>query len=127
MSRKNTLIFPILADQSLSVAFTTDPTFCRYLDNLSYQISVTTADSTGTFTVQASTDFMLDDRQQVANPGTWTDLDLDGGVPFINAANDTILINLNQVAFNAVRIKYTPNVAGTGVCSMVVSGKSLGG
>lgn len=128
MARKNTVNYQVASNQSLSSAFTSVPTEVITLDNLSYQINITTTDSVGTFAVQASDDYATyEPSGVVTNSGTWYNLPLGGGTPFANMANDTINIYLNQVAFKALRIAYTPSVAGTGVCNIFVTAKQLGG
>jgi len=129
MARKNTLVTQIAANQSLSSSFISAPTVVRYLDNCSYQININTTNSTGTFAVQVSNDYYVNEGNDsvVVNPGNWTSLTLAGGTPFANAANDTIVINLNQLPFYAVRIAYTSTIAGTGTCSIYITDKQIGG
>lgn len=128
MSRKLTLVHTLISDQSLSAGFTTPPTVVRYLDNCSYQIIVTTTDSVGTFAVQASNDYYVNEGNSnvVQNPGTWNDLTLAGGTPFVNHTNDTIMVNLNQLPFYAIRLIYRSTTAGTGTCSIYVVDKTVG-
>lgn len=129
MSRKNTLVTTLATNQSLSSSFNTAPTVVRYMDNCSYQINVTTTNSVGTFAVQVSNDYYVNEGNDsvVVNPGNWTSLTLAGGVPFVAAANDTIVINLNQLPFYAVRLAYTATTAGTGTCSIFITDKQIGG
>lgn len=129
MSRKNTLITPLVTNQSLSASFNTAPTVVRNLDNCSYQINVTTTDSSGTFVVQVSNDYYVNEANDsvVQTAGNWTAITLAGGTPFVSAANDTIVINLNQLPFYAMRLSYTSTVAGTGTCSIYIASKQIGG
>jgi hypothetical protein len=119
MSRKQVLLpVTIASAQSLAADFTTTPTVISYQDNIAYQINVTTADSAGTFAVQASMDYeagVNGSGPPVA--GNWTTLTLSG-TPTVAAANDTIMISLNQVPYKALRLAYTSSVAGTGVCNI---------
>lgn len=127
MSRKNVVLYPVSLSTSLSADFTTAPTIIRYLDNCSYQINVLTSDSTGTFYVQSSDDYAVDETTNtVLNAGNWADLPLGGGTPSAGAANDTILIYLNQLPFNAIRVRYAHTVAGTGTASIYLMAKQLG-
>lgn len=128
MSRKNTLVYQLASNQSLSALFHTPATVVRYLDNCSYQINVTTSNSTGTFAVEVSNDYYVNEGNDnvVMNPGNWVPLTLAGGTPTVSAMNDTIMINLNQLPFYAVRLTYTPNVAGTGTASIYITDKSVG-
>lgn len=127
MARKNILRHEIASGQSLSASFTSQPTIIKFTDNISYQINIQTVDSQGIFTVQGSNDYEINEPgSQVINPGNWVDLTLSG-VPSVAAANDEILISMNQVPFNALRIKYTSTVAGTGTCDMWIMTKQVGG
>ena len=127
VARKNTLVFSQVG-QSLAASFTTQPTVIRYLDNCSYQINVTTSNSTGTFVVQVSNDYQVNEGNfdVVTNPGTWNMLPI-GGTPTVAAANDIITIDMNQLPFYAVRLAYTSTIAGTGTASIYLTDKQLGG
>lgn len=132
--RKNTLITqlvnPVNSTKvfSLSSAFNSPATVVRFSDNCSYQINIATTDSTGTFAVQVSDDYFVNEAngEVVMNPGNWINLTLAGGTPFANAINDFIAINLNQLPFYAVRLSYTPTVPGTGTCAIFISNKTVG-
>lgn len=127
MSRKNTLQFTVASAQSLSASFTTTPNVITNLDNISYQIDVTTADSTGTFVVQASNDYkVVAPNETVVNAGTWVTLTLSGS-PSVSAANDIISIALTQPPFTALRLSYTAGTAGTGTCNIYLNAKQVGG
>lgn len=129
MARKNVLKpYKVLSAQSLASNFQSNPTSITYGDNCAYQINITTTDSIGTFSVQASLDYEKDPvSNTVINPGNWVDLSLSGGTPFANAANDKIIINLNQLPFSAIRLSYTSTTPGTGHCDSYVMTKQLGG
>lgn len=127
MSRKNANRYHLLTNQSLASSFQSEPTMIAYMDNISYQIDVVTSDSIGEFKIQASNNFQNQQAVQNPEPGTWVDLPLGGPTsnPVVNAANDVIIINLNQLPFNAVRIVYTASTPGTGTCSVTVMEKML--
>ncbi len=125
---KDVLRSRLLSAQSLSADFTITPTMIKYLDNIAYQINVTTSNSIGTFVVQGSLDYNTDSTG--TNAGNWIDLPLGGpntGVPTVNAANDLIMIDMNQLPFNAIRLKYVKGTAGTGTCDIWLVGKQVGG
>lgn len=127
MSRKNQLAAKILTAQSLSAAFTSPPTLIKYLDNCSYQINISTSNSTGTFSVQGSNDFAMNEPSNtVTNPGNWAAIPLSAVISAA-AANDTALIDLNQLPFTAVRVSYAPTIAGTGVIDLYLQMKQVGG
>lgn len=124
MSRKNTNVFELLVAHSLSASFNSAATVILNTDNVSYQINVTTSNSTGTFAVQVSNDFAVTEGGTISNAGTWDDLSLSG-VPTVAAANDTIGISLNQLPFKAIRLAYTAGTAGTGVCNAYLVSKQI--
>jgi hypothetical protein len=114
-----------LHNQSLAESFTSKPTVITYGDNVSYQINVTTSDSIGTIAIQGSNDYSPNTPDDpVTNAGNWASLNLSG-TPQIDAANDTILLNLNQVPYKALRLVYTADTAGTGTCDIYVGFKDL--
>lgn len=128
MARKNILVYEVAAAHSLSASFQTAATVINYLDNCSYQINITTSDSIGTFSVQGSNDYQVSDPMGViVNSGHWIDLTLGGGTPFANAANDNIIIDLNQLPFSAIRLTYTATTPGTGTCDIFLTCKQVGG
>lgn len=126
MSAKNNLIYKLLSNQSLSASFNSPPTVIRNLDNCSYQINVVTTDSQGTFQVQVSNDYYVSEPTNVVeNPGNWIPLTLAGGTPSVVGVDTNIVIDLNQLAFYAVRVAYISSTAGTGTCNVYVSDKRL--
>lgn len=129
MSVKNTLVYQVAKGQSLATSFTSAPTIVRNMDNCSYQINITTSNSVGTFAVEVSNDYSLNVANDNApvNAGHWVALTLAGGTPFVSAANDNIVINLNQLPFFAVRLRYTSSTAGTGTADIFLTNKRLGG
>lgn len=127
MSRKNTLEYQLLTDQSLAASFISPVTLVQNLDNCSYQITIATSDSIGTFAVEASNNYNINEpTNNVSDSGDWAALDL-GGIPAANGANDVILINLNQLPFKAIRVTYTSTTPGTGTCDVKLFAKQLGG
>lgn len=127
MARKNVLAHEKIASaQSLSASFFSTPTVIDYMDNVGYQINITTTNSIGTFAVQASLDYQVADALHTPNAGTWVNLALSG-TPAAAGANDSIIIDLKQLPFSAVRIAYTSSVAGTGVADIYIELKQVGG
>lgn len=127
MSRKNTLEYPIATGLTLATSFVTAATTVLTLDNCSYQINVTTTNSTGSFTVETSNDY---NDNLVTNTmtatGTWATLPI-GGTPVAAAANDSVFIDINQIAFKAIRIRYVAGTPGTGTCDIKLVCRQLGG
>lgn len=129
MARKNVALKQIESAKSLAADFTTEATVIQWLDNVAYQINVTTTNSVGSFIVQASLDYIPSDNPMIdgmANSGNWVDLNLTA-TPVVNAANDSILIDLNQLPYKAIRLKYVKDTAGTGHCDIFVNARQMGG
>jgi len=126
VARKDVLFTRLIANQSMASPFTSEPTIIQYTDNASYQINITTSDSTGSFTVEASLDYRKVGSGEAANAGSWSPLVLSG-TPVATGVNDTQSISMNQLPFYAIRLRYTPTVAGTGTMTVFVSTKQIGG
>lgn len=130
MSRKNILApYKVESAHSLAASFNSAPTIISYLDNCAYQINIATTNSIGNFFIQGSIDYQIDVNQNVINAGNWVDLSLGGGngQPAAAAANDSIIVDLNQLPYNAIRVRYAAGTAGTGVCDIWVTLKQVGG
>lgn len=125
-SRKNVLApVQIGTAQSLAASFNSPATIIDYLDNAAYQINVTTTNSTGSFSVQASLDYEQGNGLENARTGNWVTLTLGGGTPSVSGANDNIMIYLNQLPYRAIRLAYTSTVAGTGTANIFVMSKMV--
>lgn len=125
MARKETLVYQLVSAQSLAASFQSPATMIKMYDNCSYQINITTTNSIGTFSVQVSNDYQTQKEDDRSNAGNWEDLTLSG-TPSAGAANDNIVIDLNQLPYKAIRLAYTSTVAGTGVADIYVACKSVG-
>jgi hypothetical protein len=119
--QKNVLLpQQIATSQSLAASFNSSPTMISYTDNIAYQINVTTSNSVGTFAVQASQDYVpANSAAGGANAGNWATLTLSG-TPAVAGANDTIVIDLKELPYNAIRLAYTASTPGTGTCNIIV-------
>lgn len=102
----------LVSNQSLAASFTTPTTTVPFQDNLSYQINITTTDSTGTFNLQGS-----DDGVNFGNTGNTI---------AVSAADDVGLISINQWPFKFVRVSYAPTIAGTGTCTILFHARTVG-
>lgn len=124
--RKNVVVYTVCEDRSLGASFQLDPTWIKFLDNASFQINVTTTNSEGTFAIEVSNDYAVNEvTGSVTNAGVWTALNL-GGTPRVEATDTQIIIDLNQLGFKAMRVAYTSTVAGTGTCSAYLTAKEIG-
>ena len=97
------------------------------MDQVAYQINVVTSNSEGSFKVQGSLDYVPATPNTTAVAGNWADLSLGGDLLNVEAANDTMLINLTMLPFNAIRVAYTADTAGTGTATIIIMNKQLGG
>lgn len=127
MSGRKNVLPPYITDSahSLAASFTSVPVEIPFLDNCAFQINVTTTNSVGSFAVQGSLDYSKGNALEKANTGNWINLTLGGGTPSVASQNDSILINLNEVPFKAIRLSYTSSVAGTGTCNIYVMAKMI--
>lgn len=126
MARKNVLLPQLLQSTSLGASFNSSPTIISYADNIGYQINATTSDAVGTFAVQGSVDYQPRTSDNPGVAGNWVNLSLGGGTPTLASANDSIIINLSMLPFNAVRVAYT-RTSGTGTAVIYVMHKQVGG
>lgn len=126
---KNVALKQIASNQSLAASFTSEVTTIQWLDNISYQINIDTSNSEGTFVVEASLDYVPANNVQnaQANAGNWFALQLSGGTPAVEGQDDVIGIDLNQLPYRAIRLRYISTVAGTGTCNIFINCRQLGG
>lgn len=113
--RKTTLpVFKMADAVSLGASYTSTPTFIDTIDRVFLVINVT-GTPTGTLTVQASIDYL-----NPGNAGTWFDMPLNL-VPLAGASQDYV-IDIQQTAIKAIRLKYT-RTGSTGTMTATVFGK----
>lgn len=131
MARKDILKNPMKINavgviaHSLATSFTTDPVVIDYTDNVAIQFNIFTTNSVGSFTVEVSNDYIIQNNN-VVNPGHWLTLTLSG-TPSVSSANDEIGISLNQLPYSAIRVTYTSVTPGTGTCDIYFESKQVGG
>ena len=113
MGRKSILgPITIASAQSLAADFESDETNVQQLDNISYQINVTTTDSIGVFYLQVSLDNI-----------NFSDIGVAGSVA---GANDVIIVDITEIAEPYIRLRYDSSTAGTGTCKIMLNAKVLG-
>lgn len=122
MSGRKNVLAPIRIEHnhSLAASFNSTATIIDFLDNVAYQVNVLTSNSTGFFEMQASLDY-----DSLSGSGNWVTLTLGGGIPAVTAANESIMIYLNQLPYRAVRLKYTATIAGTGTADIYIMSKMV--
>ena len=120
MSVLRTAAKKLLSGQTLGSSFQTDLTDIKYMHNVGYAISCTGVTSnTGEFKVEAR--IKIDENEY----SSWMELEFSTPIQLTDADKD-IIINLNQLPFNQVRLTFT-DTAGDGVCDVFVSAKGIGG
>lgn len=112
MGRKNVLLpYHLVVAGDMSDDITSGVVNVQYLDNVGIQV-VFTGDPVGTFTVEGSVD------------GTnYTELDL--GTISASGAGDSFLMNMNQLPYPLIRLKYTAT-SGAGSLNAYVTAKTVG-
>lgn len=121
---KNVLVpYHVINAVTMGGSITGAATNIQYLDNVSVQL-IFTGTPTGTFTIEGSLNYSENpyDHSQI-NAGTWTAITLPTTASASGAAGD-ILIDLNQLSFPWIRIKYTRS-SGTGTLDAYVSAKAV--
>lgn len=122
--RKNNLYqYKILNAQSLGASFSSAPTNIEIMDNVSYQMNVTTSDANGTFTVEVSDDYNQDSQGNIISAGNWIALPVSVAMT-LTGVNDTIMFDGNQISHPWIRLTYT-RASGTGTVTAYVTGKML--
>ena len=106
----------------MSGNITSDPTNIQFLDNVSMQLNFT-GTPTGTFTVQGSLDYQQTSPFAKAAIGNWIDITLPTTPAAAGSANQ-ILIDMNQLSFPWIRVKYTAS-SGSGTLNAYISAKAV--
>src|SRR5574343_69406 len=126
MSRKNVLEHElrdsakVSADLSLSASFISEITNVKYLDNIGLQVSWAGTSPVGQLYVDISSDNVNIDTEIV----NWTELDF-GSPATVSGNTGSGLININQVPFTWMRVRYTRS-SGTGTMNINISAKMVG-
>lgn len=102
----------VVSPKSLAADFNSELSTWENQEAISYQINVTTSDSTGQFLLQTSLD-----------GDNWVDI---GACGTVAAADDTIVVEYIQQGSYKTRVRYAANVPGTGTCEILVSAKAVG-
>lgn len=126
MSKKVLTPVPIIQAGDMSGDLTSTPVKIQFLDVVSMQL-VFTDTPTGTFEVQASLDYSVNDAGEVTNAGTWVTVpvqDETGSSPAATGSADQLMINMTQLAFPFIRLHYTAT-SGTGTLDVLASGKEI--
>ncbi len=131
MSAKRSLpAYPLLTAQALGASFNSPPTKILYIDNVGYEIDVSSASSlNGVFTIQVSASYDEDDQGNVIKAGIWTTVqypNTDTNVSATVTSNGSVYFDLNQLSAPWARLVWTSS-DGTGTANVFVCGKTMGG
>jgi len=97
MSRRNKIRYKFWDAQSITATVTWSGTNISYLEGgVAIQLNVTTTGNDGQFAVQVSND-----------NSNWSDLTLDPIIPALASANTNIFINISDLNFEYLRVKFT--------------------
>lgn len=114
MASKRTLDYDkLVVDGSMAATLTSPSTNIMHTDRVGYQLSWTTADAEGTFSVEVSND-----------EATWATLTLSTPITAASA-NDNAYIDC-ETAAKFIRFKYT-RTSGTGTLQAHITSKSISG
>jgi hypothetical protein len=114
MSRKNVLLpYQVLTAQSLLAPFSSNETYIDWLDNIGITLDVVTADIVGQFFIQGT-----------VNGTSWFDMDVQPTL-LVSGANTKMILNLNQVPFHKVRIRFEVTSGTSGTVDAWIMSKML--
>lgn len=126
MAKKDALFGKKLVDaHSLAASFDSDPFRIKFLDNIGINISTASVtDNTGYFTVEHR--IVKDDNSRAYS--AWCPLAFGEGNPTLANANNTFLLNINQIPPGEIRVRFTADGSTPdGTVDVWVSATSLGG
>jgi len=123
VSNGKKVLFPfvLVSAQSMGGDVTSNPIDLENIDNVGIQVSWTSANAVGVISVQGSLDYK---PTAPPNSGTWFDLTFDPALAQPNSDSSGYLINLNQVPYTWLRLKYT-RTSGTGTLNAYACGKAV--
>jgi hypothetical protein len=125
MSARKNVLAPhnIITAGSMSGALTSDATSIQYMDNICIEL-VWTGTPTGTFSIEGSLTYQTNSvGTGVSNAGTWVPITLTPP-PAATGSAGSILLDLNQLSFPYIRVKYSPT-SGSGTLTATIGGKQL--
>lgn len=114
MSRKNVITPYQLFSENLDASFVSKAVNVQFLDNVGIQIAVTTTANTGLFTVEASIDGV-----------TYDTLKLSPVIPALVNASTTISVNLNQIPYVWIRVRFVLGTGTNGTATAFVAAKEI--
>lgn len=123
MSKKIIAPVPIIVAGDMSGNLTSTVLRIQFHDSVSMQINITTANAIGTFEVQGSLDYEVNDSGEVVNAGNWVDLVLTPA-PVAAGVSESILIDMFGLSFPFIRLHYTAT-SGTGSVTALGSAKEV--
>lgn len=109
--------YHLLIDGDMSGSLLTGMVDVTYTDNVGIQLNFT-GTPTGTFAVEGSIDY--DDHLETGN---WSSLTFSS-TPSASGAADVHLLNMNQLPYKKIRVRYT-RASGSGTLNVYVMAKGL--
>lgn len=126
MSRKNNLLkFKVVTQGDMTGSVTSAVTNIQHLDNIGYQMNITSGTPTGAFSVEVSADYYQDPEGTVVNAGNWVALTLTPTPSVTTGAPANIYLDLNQLSAPWIRLKWTHSGGTGGVFDAFVTAKMV--
>lgn len=113
--------FSVITNGSMAASITSAVTIKNQIPGINYSV-VWTGSPTGTFGVEASSDYSENPDGSVKNAGTWNSLPLTGSVSASGSAGNGML-EFTTYAY-AIRLVYT-RTSGSGTLNAIVTGEVL--
>lgn len=114
--------FHFIVATSMGASATSAAIEVKRQDNVGIQLNWT-GTPTGTFAVQISADYKVDNNGNVMNAGNWISLPLSPAIAAAGSA-DVAFIDINQTGAAYIRVVYTRS-SGTGVLDGYITAKGV--
>ncbi len=123
MSKKVLTRYQSMTNGNMAGSLTSEVTNIQFLDNVSIQINMSSADAAGAVHVQGSVDHLEDANGNVSNAGTFITIP-SLSTTLVAGAPDNILIDVNQASYPYIQVIFT-RTGGTGTMNVFISGKEI--
>lgn len=122
--RKNVILpFHLVSATSMAADITSIPTNGTFQDNVGIQVKWVSSDGVGVISIQGSINAVVNQAGTLVS-GDWYDLTFNPVLTQPNSNSGGYLINLNQVPYNFIRVKYT-RTSGTGTFDAWITEKEI--
>ena len=113
--------FPVVTNGDMSSNITSKVTVIDNISIVSYDVSWTGTNPSGTISVQVSNTYKANAQGTVIVAGDWTSLPLSS-TPTISQSTGNGCIDIDVTGFNAIRLVYTAN-SGSGTMQVTMAAK----